>query len=202
MADLGEVERRELADRRELARSLDRSVGLRFRRLHHRLGFGISRAVAGRKNDPQRRPPEPLLHRRAHRRRGDRGISGERLFVEVAVVREGLPFGERHRFAAEAADLLELADAGRNFAHHRALDLVRARTLGDIIGKHLIEPLRHHRRIDARPHISGNGKDADLFPRCAGLSAIGAHFAAGSEILDDRAFRSIIAMTMVRQILQ
>ena len=49
---------------------------------------------------------------------------------------------------------------------------------------------------------SCNGKDADLFPRCAGLSAIGAHFAAGSEILDDWAFRSIIAMTMVRQILQ
>ena len=39
MADLREVERGELADRRELPRSLDRSIGLRFRRLHHRLGL-------------------------------------------------------------------------------------------------------------------------------------------------------------------
>ena len=163
MGDGREIERRKLADRGQRAVRLDRrsGVGRRFARRGLNLGFGISLALAGREDDRQRRPAQPLLHARADRRGRDRRILRQRLLVEVAVVGVGLAFRERHRLAAEAADLLEPADLARHLAHHRALDFVGRRALGDIIGHDLVEPLLDQLGIDARLHRRADREQAD-----------------------------------------
>src|SRR6185369_17778454 len=59
----------------------------------------------------------------------------------------------------------EPAYTARDFAHHRALDLVLRRALGEIIGEDLIEALRHEIGIDARLHLRLDGEDSGSLQR-------------------------------------
>ena len=77
----------------------------------------------------------------------------------------GLPFGERHRLAAEAANLLEPTDAARDLAHHRPLDFVPGRALGDIVRHDLVEPLLGLCRIHTGTHIKADVEHADPLKR-------------------------------------
>ena len=106
MADVGEIERRRLADRRAFALDLGRAnVGRGL--LGRPLGLLVGRALAGLETDGHRRAGQPLLHRRLDLGRADPGILVERAFVEVGLAGINLAFGKGHRLAAEAADLLE-----------------------------------------------------------------------------------------------
>ena len=167
---IGEVERGERADRRDFAlRPGLRRAGILVDLLAalggNRLGFLIRRPGARLEPKRQGRLGQPLAHRLADVGRRDRGIGGKVLGIQVAVAGEGLPFGQRHRLAAEAADLLEPADPAADLGHRSAAHFVLGRALGDEIGDQLVEPFLDHRRVDARLDRRRDREDADPLER-------------------------------------
>ena len=82
-----------------------------------------------------------------------------------AVADEHLALGECDRLAAEPADLLEPADAAGNVAGRGALDLILARSVGEIVGEDLVEALVDQCRIDPRFHRDVDFEHADPLER-------------------------------------
>ncbi len=164
---VGEVERRQLADRRDFPLRPRHRGRLRRRHLVVRLelGFDVGRPLARLQLDRQGRAGQPLLHRRLHFGRRDSGIGRQRLFVEVAIMGEGLAFRQRDGLAAEIADLLERTDSSANLVQSRALHFGLGRPFGNILGNQLVEPFFHQRRVDARLHHRLDEEDPDPLQR-------------------------------------
>ncbi len=171
VADVREIERGKLAERRDRASGAARRGG-RFRvglgRAGHRgdrLGFFVSGALA--RLEPQRecRAGQPLLHRALDFSRGDGGVISQRLGVEIAVAGEGLALGQGHRLATETADRLEPADALRHFGGRRSAHFLGSRALGDVFSQDLVDPPFDQRRVDPRLDRRLSEENADSLER-------------------------------------
>ena len=150
--------------------------------------FLIGLALAG--IDPQRidRAGQPALHRGAHGRRSLRGKRLQAVAVEIGIVGVERPFGERDGLAAEAADLLEAADAAGDGGGDVALHLVGGRAFGDEAANDFVEPARDRVGIGARLQVDLDLEDADPVKGLdVGLDRDGGLVAADQSVVEPRA---------------
>ena len=105
---------------------------------------------------------QPFLHRGGDLGRRHARQHVELLLVEGRIVRIERAFGQRHRLAGKAADLLQPVDPLGRFARGDALHLVGGWTLGDEIGHDGVKPVRDRSDIGTGLHIDIDFENAAM----------------------------------------